>query len=219
MFGIKKLREEIEEIGKANRNFREELREKEEENDLKFQERITQLNESITVINKLKDEIKELSEKLKDSAIESETSLFGDIQDRLTVADETINQRLERINNDVEKQILEFHRESDRKYMVAIDKVFSLNRDLSLMNTIAQKNPDKSFENIKADLMQPFLEMKWNQEKKDLGGKIESQGGWIIEERNRLHNEMILREKNEENVEKIKTKISAFDSIIERAKK
>ena len=126
------------------------------------------------------------------------------------------------LENDTDKKLIEFHKEVTERYFETLEKIFRLNKEISLINTLAGSVKDKDFADLKAQMMQPLLEARWEEKKKELGKKVETQGEWVIEERQRLHNEALTLERHNqpiEKIDKVKERIAMLDEIIVRAKR
>lgn len=118
----------------------------------------------------------------------------------------------------LEKRLLEFHNEVTGRYFDTLEKIFRSNKEISLINALAKQLDDKDFARLKAELMQPLLQARWAEEKRINGQQIVNQGEKVIDRRNKLHDEIIEREKSGEDVKMLKERIQELDWIIKGIK-
>jgi len=124
-----------------------------------------------------------------------------------------------KLENDIEKKLIEFHKEITERYFETLEKIFRLNKEISLINTLAGQVKDKDFADLKAQMMQPLLEARWAEKRKEDGQKIINNGEKIILQRQALHNEMLLMEKKGQDISKMKEQLKVYDAILEEIKK
>lgn len=119
---------------------------------------------------------------------------------------ELINQR-EKLNSDFLKK--------------EISEVVSFNRDLFIKDFLFNTTKDikKEFDAFKAKILQPLLEAKWEYEKAKQGSAVISRGAEIIEERNKLYEDILTKERSGKDVEKEKIQLATIDKIIKEARK
>ena len=122
--------------------------------------------------------------------------------------------QIERLKIDNERTLVEFHKEITDKYFDTLEKILRVHTESSIVTALAHQINEKDLNNLKSSLMQPFLEAKWASDKNERGQKIVNQGVAIIEERKRLHDEILLSERQGLNVEKEKERLVAFDWIL-----
>jgi len=129
----------------------------------------------------------------------------------------TASERLEDKSNDLTNKIEPLV----SGYKSICEKVLNFNRDLFIEDMFFNSKHDsqKQFDDFKAKTLQPLLEAKWEQDKIKQGEKVLNKGAEIINERNRLHGEILVKERQGENVEKLKEQLKAFDWIVEEIKK
>lgn|SRR3990167_2338586 len=159
-----------------------------------------------------KKEIKELTEKL-----EKLNKDFSQIVKQNMLLDDEIRKTqndMERLKIDNERALVEFHKEITDRYFDTLEKILRVHTESSIVTALAHQINEKDLNNLKSSLMQPFLEAKWSSDKADRGQKIVNQGVAIIEERKRLHDEMLTSERQGLNVDKEKEQIKAFDWIL-----
>lgn len=161
------------------------------------------------LVSKISVQTEEFDNKLKQKA---------DKQDVEDLRHET-DQKFDKSNNQMEKRLIEFHKEIAKTYFDSLEKIFRFNREISLISNLAKQLDDKDFVNLKASLMQPFMELRWKQKKEDEGRKIEAAGEKIITERDNLHNKIIREEKEGKDVSKMKEQLKVFDWLLAEVRK
>lgn len=124
--------------------------------------------------------------------------------DKITLDLRSIDER-EKINSDFLKK--------------EISEVISFNRDLFIKDFLFNTTKDirKEFESFKSGILKPLLAAKWEYEKAKQGQSVISRGAKIIEERNKLHEDMLAKERTGQDVEKEKIQLATMDKIISEA--
>lgn len=158
---------------------------------------------------KLQERIEELEQKNK--CLEE---AFAELEQKFRNLDGDLNKDLGRFNNTFDKRLVEFSKEITDKYFSTLERILRVHTESSLVTALAHQVNQKDLNNLKSSLMQPFLEARWENEKKEDGKKIINKGEKIIEERNRLYADMLQREKQGENIDKIKEQLKGFDWIL-----
>lgn len=125
---------------------------------------------------------------------------------------------IDKLKNDVDKKMIDFHREVTEKYFETLEKIFRLNKEISLMTQLAGQVKEKDLNNLQSMMLQPFLEARWDDKKKKEGTAILNKGASVIDKRNALHAQMLQMEKRGESVIAIKEQIKAFDWIISQVR-
>ena len=166
----------------------------------------------------LQEKIDGLQEKGNELKIDFERTKL-ELNIKLKNEREDVDVAIAKFENKFEARLIQFHKEVTEKYFEALEKIFRLNKEVSLINALAGQAKDKDYALMRAQFIKPFLEQRWEEEKSIKGKKIESYGVWIQTERARMHEEMLTMEKQEKNTEAIKERIAAFDSIIGRMEK
>jgi hypothetical protein len=159
--------------------------------------------EKIEAVSKKNDELRERIEILEDAN---------------RVLKQEVENTLQKANNELERRLIEFHGEVTERYFDTLEKIFRLNKEISLINTLAGQVKDKDFADLKAQMLQPLLEARWKDKEKSDGEKIVNKGQHIILERKKLHDEMLLEEKQGKDVKDKKEQLKAFDKILEMIK-
>ena len=127
-----------------------------------------------------------------------------------------------KLNNEVDKKLIEFHREITERYFETLEKIFRFNKEISLINTLAQQVSEKDMTQLKMQLLQPALEARWSEKKRKDGEAIVNSGVKVIERRKELHDQMLLMEKQnapKDKLDAIKNQISSLDWIIKEVQK
>lgn len=157
--------------------------------------------------------------KLEDSMNDNLERMESELNNKLDQGKEHLNNLVTRFENKFEARLIQFHKEVTERYFEALEKIFRLNKEITLVNALSGQVKDKDYAILRAQFMKPFLEERWKEDKKVKGKEIESQGEWVISERARMYDEMLVMEKQEKPTEAIKERIAAFDSILERVEK
>lgn len=100
------------------------------------------------------------------------------------------------------------------QYYETVQKILEFNKEVFIKEVFLSGVKDKEFENFRAGLVKPLLENKWAAEKNGNGAKIINKGVAVIEERDRLHAEILVKERQGENVEALKEQMKAFEWIV-----
>lgn len=143
---------------------------------------------------------------------------------------ETFEQRifskLELLNQALDKTVSELRLVEEREKLNSdflkkeISEVISFNRDLFVKDFLFNTTKDirKEFETFKSGILKPLLESRWEYEKAKQGQAVISRGAKIIEERNKLHDDMLAKERTGQDIEKEKIQLATMDKIISEAK-
>ena len=123
-----------------------------------------------------------------------------------------------KIINNVELSLIGFHKEITDRYFDTLERILKVHTESSLISALANQIGKKDLDNLKSSLLQPFLEAKWEKEKEEKGQRIVNKGVLIIEERNSLHNEILQKEKQGEDVGLLKEQLKGFDKVLEMIK-
>ena len=116
----------------------------------------------------------------------------------------------------INKKVVDFKKEVNREYYKALRNIFNLNKRILEQAPVDISNA--GVEEIRRELSQNLLEAKWAKQKIKEGAKIVNKGVEVIDYRNELHRDMLKREKQGENIEKMREQIKAFDWIIKKVK-
>jgi len=79
---------------------------------------------------------------------------------------------------------------------------------------VAALGNEKDLNNLKSSLLQPFLQNKWAKDKEQKGQKILNKGVAIIEARDKLHDEILVKERSGADVSKEKIQLETMDKIL-----
>lgn len=206
MFGIKDIKNQIRELKDRLSSFDTVSKTDAEKsrNDLE-----SKIKSDVSEINdKSLKQIKDIEEQHEKNIVKMESQIDYGIKANIENSNIHLKRIEDKLRNDFEIKFIEASREMDRKYMEAIDRVFSLNRDLSLMSVLGSKVN-------KEELTQPLLEMKWAKNKEIEGEKIVSSGVKVIEKRKSLYDEVLQIEKSGGDVSRLKEQLKSFDWILE----
>lgn len=115
------------------------------------------------------------------------------------------------INKNIEEKIIEYRQWINQEYYNAISGI------IAIVKSLISNNPesDKALEDLKKTLEQKMLEEKWRKEKELKGEQIVNKGVLIIEKMEKLHADIIAREKRGENVDRLKEQLKAYNEIME----
>lgn len=122
----------------------------------------------------------------------------------------------------LEKSILEINNKLSgisEQYCQTVEKILNFNKEMFIKDIFLHNIKDTEFVNFRTKLVQPILEAKWEKEKQETGQKIESAGVDILNRRNELNNEMLIKEREGENIDKIKIQLEVYDEIIRKVQK
>lgn len=126
---------------------------------------------------------------------------------------------IQKFNNDVEKRLLEFHKEITDKYFSTLEKILRVHTESSIITALAHNIDQRNLDNLKSSLLKPFLEAKWETEKQEKGERIINAGAQIIDEYDKLYKEMLEMEKKGEDISKVKVQVDTYANIIGRLAK
>ena len=122
--------------------------------------------------------------------------------------------QIERMEINNERTLVGFHKEITDRYFDTLEKILRVHTESSIVTALAHQINEKDLNNLKSSLMQPFLEAKWASDKAERGQKIANNGVAIIEERKRLHDEILSSERQGLNVDKEKERLVTFDWVL-----
>lgn len=192
----------------------------------KLKEEILSINGRITSANNIisqqdikikftEDTINELKESNKD-LLQKITSLKGS-EDRLISKINILSDAIaNKIDIAIDKKSAEYQRFINQEYYEAIVKILSFNK--KMLCKVNPKINDDEIDKLKFQLEQKALEEKWIKEKQEQGHNIVNKGVLVIDRRKQLHDELLLKEKQGEDVSKLKERLKAFDEILEMIK-
>jgi len=132
-------------------------------------------------------------------------------QDRV---EESVDQKIEMLKIDVQRELVKFHKELTDRYFDTLERILRVHSESSLVTALAHQVNEKDLNNLKSSLLQPFLEAKWAKDKQEKGQNILNKGEVIIAEWERLHEEIITKERNGADVSKEKIQWAVLDKIV-----
>lgn len=118
---------------------------------------------------------------------------------------------LTKFENAFRKEILD---EITTKFFDTLDKIFRTSKEISLISTLANQVNGKDMANLRSQLLQPILEARWREEKNKKGERIINKGAEIIEKRDKLHKDIIDKERRGERVDNLKIKLEIYNEIV-----
>lgn len=164
-------------------------------------------------IGNLSDAISVLSEKidlLKNVEIR--------VNDKISIIKDEIRNDFGKILNDLnsdrDKKLIELDRRTYEKYYNIVESIFRFSEFVPVL-----KNEQDNLRKLKEEAQEAMLETKWAKERKAEADKIMAKGESIMLERNKLHDEMLIKERRGEPIDKIQEQLKAFDWIIREIKK
>lgn len=119
-----------------------------------------------------------------------------------------------KIVNDVEKRLIEFHKEIMEKYFQTLEKILHFGKEISVIDSLAHRVNDQDLENLKRTIMQPIIEARYKEEANKVDDRVKSFGNEILNRRKELHETMIKKERQEEDVTNLKEQIALLDWVI-----
>lgn len=167
-------------------------------------------------IEKLKEELNKLGREvsnLHDMCLEIKNR-----QDRIEESQrlntETVNNQIEVLKIGVQKDLVEFHKELTDRYFDTLERILRVHSESSLVTALAHQVNEKDLNNLKSSLLQPFLEAKWAKDRQEKGQGIINKGEEIIKEWERLHEEIITKERGGFDFSKEKIQWDVLDKIV-----
>ncbi len=142
-----------------------------------------------------------------------------DLEKRLKLLEDKPQIDIQAFKNEVEKKLIEFHKEITDKYFSTLEKILRVHTESSIVTALAHNIDQRTLDNLKSSLLQPFLEAKWKADKEQKGEKIEKASEQIFSEFSKLHDEMLQMEKRGEDISKIKIQVNTYEDIIRRLAK
>ena len=153
---------------------------------------------------------KEINDELKETSLKLEGRFIQEKE----VIEESVKKSIEKAESRVEKRLIAFHKEISDKYFNSLESIFKMSKEIALIDALSDRLKDKDFSDFKAKMMQPFLESRWAEKKKQDAEKIESSGERIISRKKILQDRLLEDERHGRDVTKLKEEIKAFDWII-----
>jgi len=133
---------------------------------------------------------------------------------------DNLNKRLDYLKLEIEKKLTEFRSEMINKYFDTLEKIFKAQKEISLIESLAHQFDNKDFARLKSLLLQPILEERWKEKEKQEAQKIEQNiqtlGEKLLQERKRLYEEYLTKEREGKDVSLIKAKLEILDMIIKK---
>lgn len=144
---------------------------------------------------------------------------LGSLEGRIAILENRPQVDIQAFKNEVEARLLSFHKEITDRYFSTLEKILRVHTESSIITSLAHNIDQRTLDNLKSSLMQPFLEAKWKADKEEKGEKIEGAGEQIINEFSRLRNQMLEMERKGEDIGKIKIQVEVYESILGRLTK
>jgi len=110
--------------------------------------------------------------------------------------------------NILESRLIEFKKEIQDKYYVAMADIFNFNRVMLL------ESSDKQLSDLKAKMLEPYIKQKLEKEKEEMGQRVLNRGVEIVDKRNEFHEALIKDEKAGKDISILKAQLEVFDWII-----
>ncbi len=167
-------------------------------------------------ILKLTDDMNKKYSIIKNDSDDFQKTVMSNLEANI----ETLRQSLVELKNDIEL-ISQREKLNSDFLKKEISEVVSFNRDLFVKDFLFNTTKDirKEFESFKSGILRPLMEAKWEYEKAKQGQAVIARGAKIIEERNKLYEEILAKERSGKDVEKERIQLATMDKIIEESKK
>ena len=173
---------------------------------------------------KWRKEIRDLLGKISAEILKLRTK-DTQLEERVKIAEEQVHQlskaldvEIGRLNNKVEARLIDFHKEVTDRYFGTLERVYRYTKEITLIDQLANSIKDKDLLNLKRMMMAPMIEARKADYEKGIGDKIDevvkTQGQKLLDLRNALHEEMIVKERKEQPIAGHKAKIELIDKII-----
>ena len=156
-------------------------------------------------INELKNSNREVSSAVSNFK-ELEKKVLGDLE-HIKAANAL------QIETAVDKKTSDYQFFINQQFFDSFVKLVNLNKEM-LSKYVPTEDKDNKMLKLQREVERTALEEKWNKEKDLQGKKILNKGVAILEERTRLHNEILTLEKQGVNVTGKKERLLAFDWIL-----
>lgn len=166
-------------------------------------------NTKMVFFDKGMDELKRSNEKISSSIPE-----FSSLEKKIDTDVENMrNANALQIETISEKKASDYQGWLNQQFFEAFVKIIKFNKEM-ISKYVPPQNQNGELVKLEKEFEGKALDEKWNKEKELQGKKIINKGIAIIEERNRLHAEILLKEKNKEDVSVLKNRLSGFDWIL-----
>jgi len=157
----------------------------------------------------LKDEIYFLNEKIGSCNLNTKEA-----RNEIDVKLEKFRIELDKFESNFRKEII---KEIAEKFFDTLEKIFRTNKEISLISALANQVNGKDMASLRSQLLQPFLDARWRDDKNKKGEEIINKGGKIIEYRQKLYDEILKKEREGEREEKLnllRAKLETLDEVI-----
>lgn len=170
--------------------------------------------------------IEEKSEELKiylekrflDLSTKLSSTATADMNSKLANFNLEMNNKVERLKVDIDKRLVEFHKEITDKYFKGLENITRQMREISLIETLASQMKSEDLQKLETALMQPVLSQQWEKEKQEEIDKadktIKSSGQKLINLKNKLHNEYLVLNRSKQDTQAIEISLKVIDEIL-----
>lgn len=213
MFGIKKIKSDIEEIKRNHYEImRAEIGEEKESLKKKYDLEAQNLKEQYRI------EFSEVMRQFK-SDFEKHLKDYSNSIEDIKVYVRNENDLLKKqASVNTEERLVIFHKEISDRYFNTLENIFKFNKEIALLDKLASQVSDKDFDGLKAQLMQPLLESRWKEKEISEGQKIVNKGQLILRQKIDLQETIIQEEKQGKDVTKLREQLKAYNKILEAIK-
>ena len=122
----------------------------------------------------------------------------------------------------VEKRLVQFHKEITDKYFQTLQDIFRVNKEISLIDNLAKSIDDKEFSKLKVSLMQPLLETRWKEMKdaasQQADSKVKTIGEILVEKKEELHQKYLVFNREKKDTQFIEGQINILNLILGESK-
>lgn len=153
---------------------------------------------------------------IKAKHLEEESDQFAEI-----LRDE-LRMMLKEHKNEVERRLIEFHKEVTDKFFGTIEKIFRWNKEITLIEKLAGNIGNEDFNKLRTALLEPVIkahqEADFKTKADGITKKVESQGEVLLKLRQQTYDKFIEAERKEQPTEFLKGQLDILDKTIGGAK-
>ena len=111
------------------------------------------------------------------------------------------------------------HQEISDKYIKAIENIIQTTKETMLIDTLIKQVSQKDLDNLKRTLIQPILEERWKESKKEKAAEVEqtlqTKGHKLLAMREEMHQRFLKLDREGKDTTLLKAQIEIIDNILE----
>jgi len=156
------------------------------------------------------------------ATVKAVTIEMGDLKEANVDFQDKYYKDLERLKIDMERRLVEFHKEISDKYFQGLENIFKYTREIQLIDNLSKNTNGQDFKALRSALMQPLLDYRYKMEREQTGAQIDkfvdAKSTDLVTQRDKIHNEFIIVQREGRDTKFLEGKLEILNQIIKGAK-